>query len=73
MTADQFLSLVIYSPTQVVEHQLRRFPVVDNDNKIVEMIAQVDVAIRVDQPEKTSEMVKEISKNEFLTKDGPGG
>jgi hypothetical protein len=32
------------------------------------------VAIRVDQPEKkTSEMVKEISKNEFLTKDGPGG
>jgi hypothetical protein len=59
--------------SQVVEHQLRRFPVVDNDNKIVEMIAQVDVAIRVDQPERTSEMVKEISKNEFLARDGPGG
>ena len=31
------------------------------------------VALRVDQPEKTSEMVKEISKNQFLTKDNPGG
>jgi CBS domain-containing protein len=58
---------------QVAEHQLRRFPVVDYDNKIVGMIAQADVALRVDQPEKTSEMVKEISKNEFLTKDSPGG
>ena len=55
------------------EHQLRGFPVADNDNKIVGMIAQADVALRVDQPEKPSEVVKGISKNEFLTKDGPGG
>jgi CBS domain-containing protein len=58
---------------QVAEHQLRRVPVADNDNKIVRMIAQADVAIRVDQPEKTSEMVQEISKNQILTKDGPRG
>ena len=47
----------------MAEHQLRRIPVVDNDNKVLGIIAQADVATRVDQPEKTSEMVKEISKN----------
>lgn len=44
------------------EHQLRRIPVVDNENKILGIIAQADVATRVDQPEKTAEMVKEISQ-----------
>lgn len=44
------------------EHQLRRIPVVDNDNKILGIIAQADVATRVDEPEKTGEMVKEISQ-----------
>ena len=44
------------------EHQLRRIPVVDNDNKILGIIAQADVATRVNQPEKTAEMVKEISQ-----------
>ena len=43
-------------------HQLRRIPVVDADHKIVGIIAQADVATRVDQPEKTAEMVKEISQ-----------
>jgi len=47
----------------MAEHQLRRIPVVNNDNKIVGIIAQADVATRVDQPEKTAEMVKEISQN----------
>jgi CBS domain-containing protein len=46
----------------MAEHQLRRIPVVDADNKIVGIIAQADVATRVDQPEKTAEMVKEISQ-----------
>jgi CBS domain-containing protein len=46
----------------MAEHQLRRVPVVDNDNRIVGIIAQADVATRVDQPEKTAEMVKEISQ-----------
>ncbi len=44
------------------EHQLRRIPVVDNDNKILGIIAQADVATRVNQPEKTAEMVKGISR-----------
>lgn len=44
------------------EHQLRRLPVVDNDNNILGIIAQADVATRVNQPEKTATMVKEISR-----------
>ena len=44
------------------KHQLRRIPVVDKDNKILGIIAQADVATRVNQPEKTAEMVKQISQ-----------
>ena len=46
----------------MAEHQLRRIPVVDKDHKVVGIIAQADVATRVNQPEKTAEMVKEISQ-----------
>lgn len=46
----------------MAEHQLRRLPVVDADNKVVGIIAQADVAIRAHQPEKTAEMVKGISQ-----------
>jgi len=42
---------------------LRRIPVVDDDNKLVGIIAQADVATRVNQPQKTAEMVKEISQS----------
>ena len=45
------------------QHQLRRIPIVDNDNKILGIISQADVATRVDQPEKTAAMVKEISQS----------
>lgn len=47
----------------MAEHQLRRIPIVDNENRIVGIIAQADVATRVDQPEKTAEVVKEISQS----------
>jgi len=47
----------------MAEHQLRRIPVVDNDNKVVGIIAQADVATRVNQPEKTAQMVKEVSRS----------
>ena len=42
-------------------HQLRRIPVVDHEYRIVGIIAQADVATRTNQPEKTAEVVKEIS------------
>jgi CBS domain-containing protein len=44
-------------------HKLRRIPVVDNNNGIVGIIAQADVATRVDQPEKTAAVVKGISQS----------
>jgi len=43
------------------KHQLRRIPVVDDDNKVLGIIAQADVAIHFDHPKKTAAMVKEIS------------
>jgi CBS domain-containing protein len=46
----------------MAENQLRRMPVVDNDNNIVGIISQADVATRVDQPEGTAKMVKDISQ-----------
>lgn len=44
------------------ENQLRRMPIVDDENKILGIIAQADVATRVDHPKKTAAMVKEISQ-----------
>ncbi len=43
------------------EHQLRRIPVVDNDNKILGIIAQADIATRFDHPKRMAAVVKEIS------------
>ena len=45
------------------EHQLRRIPVVDNNNAIVGIIAQADIATRFDKPERTAELVKDISQS----------
>jgi CBS domain-containing protein len=47
----------------MAKQKLRRIPIVDHDNKIVGIITQADVATRINQAEKTAEMVKEISKN----------
>ena len=44
------------------KHQLRRILVVDANDSLVGIIAQADVATRIDEPEKTAEMVKEISQ-----------
>ena len=46
----------------MTEHQVRRIPIVDADNKILGIISQADVATRVDQPEKTAKMVKDVSQ-----------
>jgi CBS domain-containing protein len=46
----------------MAENQLRRIPVVDADQKIVGIISQADVATRIDEPQETAKMVKEISQ-----------
>ncbi|MFN8381742.1 MAG: CBS domain-containing protein [Anaerolineales bacterium] len=43
-------------------NQLRRIPIVDDDNKIVGIIAQADVATNGNHPKRTAAMVKEISQ-----------
>jgi CBS domain-containing protein len=44
------------------KHQLRRILVVDADDSLVGIIAQADVAIRMNEPKTTGEVVKEISE-----------
>ena len=43
-------------------NQVRRVPIVDSHNKVVGIIAQGDIATRFGQPEKTAQVVKEISR-----------
>ena len=43
-------------------HQIRRIPIVDERDQLVGIIAQADVATRVEEPEKTAEVVEGISK-----------
>jgi CBS domain-containing protein len=45
------------------EHRVRRIPIVDDDGRIVGIIAQADVATRINEPEQTAEVVAEISKS----------
>lgn len=44
------------------EYQVRRIPIVDDRNQIVGIIAQADVATRIDDPEETAEVLEEISQ-----------
>ena len=46
----------------MAQFQLRRIPVVEDNLRLVGIISQADVATRVDAPEKTGEVVKEISQ-----------
>jgi|SRR5689334_1391288 len=44
------------------QHHVRRIPIVDDQDCLVGIIAQADVATRIDEAEKTHEVVEEISK-----------
>jgi CBS domain-containing protein len=46
----------------MAQFQLRRIPVVEDNMRLVGIISQADVAPRVDAPELTGEVVKEISQ-----------
>jgi CBS domain-containing protein len=47
----------------MAQHQIRRVPVVDDQGRITGIIAQADVATRTDDPEKTADVVEEISRS----------
>ncbi|MBI4445154.1 MAG: CBS domain-containing protein [Acidobacteria bacterium] len=44
------------------EHQIRRIPVVDESGKCVGIIAQADLALKVQEKEKVSELVEAVSR-----------
>lgn len=46
----------------MADRQVRRMPVVDADGRLVGIIAQADVATRVNRDKKTGEMVEAISE-----------
>jgi CBS domain-containing protein len=48
--------------TLMEEHQVRRIPVVDEGSRVVGIIAQADVATRVEMPEATATLVEEVSR-----------
>ena len=47
---------------RMAQHQVRRVPVVDGKNRVVGIISQADIATRVDQPEKTANVLEDISQ-----------
>lgn len=44
------------------DYQLRRIPIVDYEDIILGIIAQADIAVQIDEPEKAAAVVKEISQ-----------
>ena len=46
----------------MAKHQLRRIPIVDDQGRIAGIIAQADVATRIEKPEATAKVVQGISK-----------
>jgi CBS domain-containing protein len=47
---------------RMAQHQVRRVPVVDGKGNVVGIISQADVATRVDLPEKTANVLENISQ-----------
>ncbi len=46
----------------MAENQLRRIPIIGEDNQILGIVSQADVATRAGHPKRTAEMVKKISQ-----------
>lgn len=46
----------------MAQHQIRRVPIVDETEQIVGIIAQADIALRIDDPTATTDVLRQISK-----------
>lgn len=44
------------------KHQVRRIPIVDENDRLVGIIAQADIATRIEAPNRTAEVVESISQ-----------
>ncbi|HYP14040.1 MAG TPA: CBS domain-containing protein [Bryobacteraceae bacterium] len=47
---------------RMAQHQVRRIPVVDGKDRVVGIISQADLATRLDHPEKTADVLEDISQ-----------
>lgn len=47
---------------RMAQHQIRRIPVVDGKGRVVGIISQADLATRIDLPEKTADVLEDISQ-----------
>ena len=52
------------------EHQIRRIPIVDKDNRVIGIVSQADLALH-EQPDRLSKTVAEISKHNKSANVGP--
>lgn len=46
----------------MVDHQVRRIPVVDSQSRLVGIISQADVATRIGAPKKVAQVVEKVSR-----------
>jgi CBS domain-containing protein len=44
------------------KHQVRRIPILDDNDRLVGIIAQADIATRIEEPNTTAEVVESISQ-----------
>lgn len=51
----------------MAEHQIRRIPVVDENGQVVGIIAQADIAIRLDDSNQLGQMVEQISQPDLVS------
>jgi CBS domain-containing protein len=53
---------VQHAMDRMAQHQVRRIPVVDSKGKVMGIISQADIATRVDLPERTANVIEDISQ-----------
>jgi CBS domain-containing protein len=51
----------------MASHQIRRIPVVDEEGQVIGIIAQADVALRLDNQDKVGQMVGQISQPDLVS------
>jgi CBS domain-containing protein len=51
----------------MASHQIRRIPVVDDEGQVIGIIAQADIALRLDNHDKVGQMVGQISQPDVVS------